>query len=604
MSSLADLPELVGFFSYSREDDEDSYGALSALRDRIQRELRAQLGRSMRTFRLWQDKEAIAAGKVWESEIKAAVSQSVFFIPIITPTVVGSQYCRFELEAFLAREAALGRDDLVFPILYIRVLALEDSAHLQKDPVLSIIAKRQYVDRREFRLRDVNSTEVKEAVERLCANICDALRRPSLSPEEGKAQEEAAALQQAEAERKLQEAEAQGRKQEVLQHKAVQGRERAGEERRKCETEAGQHIAESERWRAGNEPPKEAEAKHRGETEECRPVRRSEARAPWPPSRSVLVVASLIGLVVFGAIGVWLVAPPMPVTPPTPVTPGPTPTSPGPTPATPAPTPTTQPANAPLSPERARSLKPRDVFNECTNCPEMIVVPAGRFTMGSPANELGHGSQEGPQHWVTFAQQFAVGEFALTFEEWEACIVDGGCNGYRPPDRGWGRGRLPVINVSWDDVRSYVAWLSKKTGKTYRLLSEAEREYVTRAGTTTAYWWGDEIGKGNANCNGCGSQWDNKQTAPVGSFAANAFGLYDMHGNVGEWTQDCWQDNYNGAPADGSARTSGDCSRRGVRGGSWYVAPVYLRSAYRGKTTTNDRNGTLGFRVSRTLLAP
>jgi hypothetical protein len=189
MSSLADLPELVGFFSYSREDDEDSYGALSALRDRIQRELRAQLGRSMRTFRLWQDKEAIAAGKVWESEIKAAVSQSVFFIPIITPTVVGSQYCRFELEAFLAREAALGRDDLVFPILYIRVLALEDSAHLQKDPVLSIIAKRQYVDWREFRLRDVNSTEVKEAVERLCANICDALRRPSLSPEEGKAQE-------------------------------------------------------------------------------------------------------------------------------------------------------------------------------------------------------------------------------------------------------------------------------------------------------------------------------------------------------------------------------------------------------------------------------
>ena len=137
-------------------------------------------------------------------------------------------------------------------------------------------------------------------------------------------------------------------------------------------------------------------------------------------------------------------------------------------------------------------------------------MPAGRFTMGSPANELGHGSQEGPQHWVTFAQQFAVGEFALTFEEWEACIVDGGCNGYRPPDRGWGRGRLPVINVSWDDVRSYVAWLSKKTGKTYRLLSEAEREYVTRAGTTTAYWWGDEIGKGNANCNGCGSQWEQR----------------------------------------------------------------------------------------------
>src|SRR5580658_5011085 len=161
MSSLADVPELVGFFSYSREDDQDSYGALSALRDRIQRELRGQLGRSMKTFRLWQDKEAISAGKVWELEIKAAVSQSVFFIPIITPTVVGSQYCRFELEAFLGREAALDRDDLVFPILYIRVPALEDSTRTSEDPVLSLIAKRQYVDWREYRLRDVNSTEVK-----------------------------------------------------------------------------------------------------------------------------------------------------------------------------------------------------------------------------------------------------------------------------------------------------------------------------------------------------------------------------------------------------------------------------------------------------------
>ena len=167
MSSLADLPELVGFFSYSREDDEDSHRALSALRDRIQHELRGQLGRTAKTFRLWQDKEAIPSGTLWESEIKNAVAQSVFFIPIITPTVVASPYCRFELESFLAREAALGRDDLVFPILYIDVPSLEDNARRQNDPVLSLIARRQYVDWRELRYLDVDSTEVKRAVGRV-----------------------------------------------------------------------------------------------------------------------------------------------------------------------------------------------------------------------------------------------------------------------------------------------------------------------------------------------------------------------------------------------------------------------------------------------------
>src|SRR6516225_2856239 len=151
MSSLADLPELVGFFSYSREDDEDSQGRLSALRTHIQGELRGQLGRTTKTFRLWQDQEAIPSGTLWESEIKTAVAQSVFFIPIITPTVVASPYCKFELESFLAREKELGRDDLVFPILYIDVPVLEDSIRRQNDPVLSLITKRQYVDWRKFR---------------------------------------------------------------------------------------------------------------------------------------------------------------------------------------------------------------------------------------------------------------------------------------------------------------------------------------------------------------------------------------------------------------------------------------------------------------------
>src|SRR5262249_4322768 len=165
MSSLADLPELVGFFSYSREDDEDSHGALTALRERIQRELRGQLGRSMKTFRLWQDKEAIASGTLWEAEIKTALRQAGFFLPIITPTALARPYCRFELDSFLSRETELGRHDLVFPLLYIRVPALEDEARRHNDPVLSLIAQRQYMDWSEFRHLDVNSSEVKRAIE-------------------------------------------------------------------------------------------------------------------------------------------------------------------------------------------------------------------------------------------------------------------------------------------------------------------------------------------------------------------------------------------------------------------------------------------------------
>jgi formylglycine-generating enzyme required for sulfatase activity len=268
--------------------------------------------------------------------------------------------------------------------------------------------------------------------------------------------------------------------------------------------------------------------------------------------------------------------------------------------------------NVPLSPDRERRLKPKDTFKECSNCPEMIVVPAGSFMMGSPTNEPGRFSDEGPQHTVTFARPFAVGQFELTFDEWDACVADAGCNDYKPSDQGWGRDRRPVINVSWDDARGYVAWLSNKTGKTYRLLTEAEYEYAARAGARTAYPWGNDIGKGNANCRGCGSESDGKQTAPVGSFAANAFGLYDMVGNVWEWTEDCSHNNYTGAPANGytgapangSAWTSGDCSVRVVRGGSWYNSSGGLRSASRDSFTPSSRGDNTGFRVGRTLPPP
>jgi formylglycine-generating enzyme required for sulfatase activity len=260
----------------------------------------------------------------------------------------------------------------------------------------------------------------------------------------------------------------------------------------------------------------------------------------------------------------------------------------------------------PLSADRERALRPKDTFKECDKCPEMIVVPAGSFTMGSPANEPPRYTNEGPQHGVTFARQFAVGKFSLTFDEWDACVADGGCNGYRPDDEGWGRGGQPVINVSWDDAKAYVAWLAKKTGKSYRLLSEAEREYVTRAGTTTPFWWGSSISTSQANYDGRYTYGNGvkgeyrKRAMPVDSFAPNPWGLYQVHGNLSDWTEDCYHTSYQRAPADGSAWLNGECSERVLRGGTWESIPDNLRSANRSRNTTDIRNRDFGFRVGRT----
>ena len=346
----------------------------------------------------------------------------------------------------------------------------------------------------------------------------------------------------------------------------------------------------------------------------------------------------------------------------------------------------------------------------------MVVVPVGSFMMGSPWWEVFRWPYEAPVHEVTIAHPFAVGVYEVTFEEWDACVSGGGCGGYRPDDAGWGRGRRPVINVNWEDAQGYVEWLSRKTGKGYRLLSESEWEYVARAGTETRYfWWGDEIGLNRANCETCvelfigvggedaqvherwenspmqegccftnvdvpkieswkntlsfvswgeaqmyvewlsrktgeryrllsESEWDyteragtgtgyfwwgdeiglNRanygatsalfaayeggapyadpgQTVPVGSFSANAFGLYDVHGNVHEWVEDCWNDSYHGAPSDGSAWKSGDCDQRVLRGGSWCNDSPDLRSARRIGSPSGGRGYSAGFRIARTL---
>ena len=256
---------------------------------------------------------------------------------------------------------------------------------------------------------------------------------------------------------------------------------------------------------------------------------------------------------------------------------------------------------------RTTPSKPGQTFKECRNCPEMVVVPAGVFTMGSPADEEGRLHNEGPQRQVTIPEPFAVGKFALTFDEWDACVSAGGCNSYKPADEGGRRGQHPVVNVSWTDANAYVAWLSETTGRPYRLLSEAEREYVSRAGTKSSFWFGTSISGQQANYDSTTSYGDGplghprKRALPVNFFAPNPWGLYQVHGNVHEWVQDCWRSDYQNAPTDGTASSPGSCRLRVVRGGSWSDKPQTLRAANRLANDPAHRANTLGFRVARSL---
>lgn len=243
-----------------------------------------------------------------------------------------------------------------------------------------------------------------------------------------------------------------------------------------------------------------------------------------------------------------------------------------------------------------QALEPGTVFKDCEDCPEMVVVPAGLFIMGLG----GKIPREGPPHRVTIAKPFAIGRFEVTFDQWQACLDDGACS-IDPDDHKWGRGDRPVINVNYNHVMEYIGWISAKSGHPYRVPSEAEWEYAHRGGTVTAYPWGNDAGENKANCKDCGSEWSAYSTAPVGSFEPNPFGLYDTFGNAYEWVADCWNPTHEGAPADGSARTDGDCNLRVMRGGSFYYFKKVGRASYRAKNPVVVNSYWLGFRVARNL---
>lgn len=250
------------------------------------------------------------------------------------------------------------------------------------------------------------------------------------------------------------------------------------------------------------------------------------------------------------------------------------------------------------------------IFRDCATCPEMVMVPAGSFMMGSPESEIGRGSNEGPQRKVTM-RGFAIGKYEVTFAQWDACAAEGGC-AHKPGDETWGRGKRPVINVSWHDARELVAWLSRKSGKPYRLPTEAEWEYAARSIADASephppFSTGSTINYRQANYDANFVYADGKmglyrqKTVEVGTFRRNAFGLHDTHGNVWEWVEDCYRDSYRGAPADGAAVAARDCSLRILRGGAWNYYPQLLRSAYRYATAPEIRLDMVGLRVARSL---
>jgi formylglycine-generating enzyme required for sulfatase activity len=242
----------------------------------------------------------------------------------------------------------------------------------------------------------------------------------------------------------------------------------------------------------------------------------------------------------------------------------------------------------------AASVPLTNNFRDCPDCPEMVVMPAGSFEMGAAGANF-----DGPVHPVIIGEQFALARYEVTFDDWDLCLQAGACR-FKPDDHGWGRGNHPVINVSWFDAKEYVAWLAQKTGKPYRLPSEAEWEYAARGGTKTLFYWGTQVGARMANCRDC-QTGKPAQTFAVGSFPPNPFGLNDMAGNAAEWVEDCWNESYKGAPSDGSAWTNGSCSLRVLRGGSFDNPSTYLSSSARFRYDADVRYFGNGFRVARAL---
>jgi formylglycine-generating enzyme required for sulfatase activity len=267
--------------------------------------------------------------------------------------------------------------------------------------------------------------------------------------------------------------------------------------------------------------------------------------------------------------------------------------------STPAPEKPHQMASAPGAPKAVVKVAAGNEIKDCPSCPVLISITPGNFSMGSNNDD----PAEKPPHRVTIAHPFAIGKYEVTIEQWNACVDAGACTHIAPDSESNAAppANSPMRNVSWDDAQVYVKWLSKSGGKPYRLPSEAEWELAARGGTQSTYSWGEQMKKGMADCKDCGDPYTPGAPSPVGSFAPNPFGLYDMNGSVWEWVADCWHSSYKGAPADGRVWDDPSCSVRVIRGGSWREGAAYMQSATRFKYSASVRQSQNGFRVARDM---
>jgi formylglycine-generating enzyme required for sulfatase activity len=558
------VAEPHAFLSYTHFDDDFHGGAITKLRTRLEDAVRAVTGKP---FRVFQDKEGIELGQSWPERLDEALTQARFLIPIITPSYYGSAGCRDELEKFLQLEQAAERQEFVLPVLYLETWQLSDAEHLRDDRLVFAISKRQWHDWRAHADIDPSDPKALPALKELARKIGGALRkveeaarRRAEEDERRRRAEEEAAARKVEEERRAAEAQAARRK---VDEEAATKRKAEDEAAAKRKVEAARREAEAEaaRRRAEEDAAARKVEEERRTAEAQAARRKAEVEATSPPAKSQ----------------------------------------------------TASPARPPsqMSPRLVSGTVFRDV--DAPWCPEMVVVPAGTFMMGFPGTRRWWQLLDGdarPQHEVTIAAPFALGRYTATFAEYDHFCEATGRE--KPEDAGWGRGRRPVINVSWEDAQAYCGWLSEQTGQPYRLPSEAEWEYACRAGTATPFWTGATISTEQANYDGNSTYGAGKKgayrkrTVPVdeSGFLANAFGLSHMHGNVWEWCADVWHASYEGAPGDGSAwLQGGDSSRRVLRGGSWYNDPRSLRSALRLRLAPEFRSSFPGFRVARALTA-
>jgi formylglycine-generating enzyme required for sulfatase activity len=634
----------AAFISYARRDDAAYGGRITGLRERLQDLVASAIGRD---FEIFQDRQAIAWGQHWPTRLDEGLEEALFLIPILTPSYFNSEACRAELETFLELERRSGRKDRVLSLYFLTAPVYEQKA----DSLAAILHERQHRDWRNLRIDPLGSAKVRRALDSLAGELAAAIharqgnaRPPALMPNPKAVVAATEQTPKAPVERNRLAREYL----EILPNKVRQlevdaGRRKAAELERSREIQEltdfvsdtlvdlvrtfqnqgaiitfgnnqfpanvfsqesfqlklyvdqtdfwSLHFVDREvdkiglmlvrmtkdendrefltndsivfRWVGSNRYAFSLNSHISAEVREN--VFDGLDRELHPISQAKQDLEKLMINLVKYELAKKKSAPP------------------------------------------PDSTEPHDlaVVQDGEFAPALVVLSRGEFRMGSSNGDSQASDDEKPQHQVRIGYRIAVGCYAVTFEEWDRYADDAAWHRsrhvepYRPSDEGWGRGKRPVINVSWEDIQGYLRWLSGKTGQRYRLLSEAEWEYACRAGTTTTYNVGSGITHFDAN-------FGNKvgKTVEVGSYAPNDWGLYDMHGNVWEWVEDCWHDCYDGdrRPDDGRAWTTGECSERVLRGSSWGDPPGFLRSAFRHGNSADGRIDNVGFRVARTLI--